>query len=126
LVIKGYQLTDFRKTYASISNLTTFILQTSPVVKSGGWTVDHLDVITAILNPEIDNDNIFMELPDFWPLAGRIVPLNSTLYGLKQALWLWHKHINTLLLSLDFTQSEAYPSLYIGEDILLLLFVDNI
>jgi hypothetical protein len=28
-----------------------------------GWTVDHMDVVTAFLNPKIDRDNIYMGLP---------------------------------------------------------------
>jgi hypothetical protein len=45
---------------------------------------------------------------------------------LKQALRLWHRHINAFLLSLDFTQSEADLNLYLRDDILLLLYVDDI
>jgi hypothetical protein len=28
-----------------------------------GWGVDHMDVVMAFLNPKIDGDNIYMELP---------------------------------------------------------------
>jgi len=28
-----------------------------------GWDVDHMDVVTAFLNPRIDRDNIYMEMP---------------------------------------------------------------
>ena len=28
-----------------------------------GWDVDHMDVVTAFLNPKIDRDNIYMEMP---------------------------------------------------------------
>ncbi|MDQ1487422.1 MAG: hypothetical protein QOJ62_3115 [Actinomycetota bacterium] len=45
---------------------------------------------------------------------------------MKQALRLWHRHINAFLLSLDFTQSEADLNLYLRDDILLLLYVDDI
>jgi len=27
-----------------------------------GWDVDHMDVVTAFLNPRIDPDNIYMEM----------------------------------------------------------------
>jgi len=27
-----------------------------------GWDVDHMDVVTAFLNPRIDRDNIYMEM----------------------------------------------------------------
>jgi hypothetical protein len=28
------------------------------------WEVEHIDVITAFLNPQIDKENIYMTLPD--------------------------------------------------------------
>jgi hypothetical protein len=29
--------------------------------------MDHLDVVTAFLNPEIDDDDIYMTLTEGWP-----------------------------------------------------------
>jgi hypothetical protein len=55
------------------------------------------------------------------------VGLRKALYGLKQAPRLWHNDINTFLLFLGFTQSQADPNLYIRSDgILILLYVDDI
>jgi len=93
--------------------------------------MDHLDVVTAFLNSEIDDDNIYMTLPEGWPegLNARkiIVRLRKALYGLKQAPRLWHDDINAFLLSLGFTQSSADHNLYLRSDgILILLYVDNI
>jgi hypothetical protein len=93
--------------------------------------MDHLDVVTAFLNPKIDDDDIYMTLPEGWP-EGRnapkiIVRLRKALYGLKQAPRLWHNDINAFLLSLGFTQSLADPNLYIRSDgTLILLYVDDI
>jgi len=28
-----------------------------------GWDVDHTDLVTAFINPRIDQDNIYMEMP---------------------------------------------------------------
>jgi len=28
-----------------------------------GWDVDHMDVVMVFLNPKIDRDNIYMEMP---------------------------------------------------------------
>jgi hypothetical protein len=51
--------------------------------------MDHLDVLTAFLNPEIDDDDIYMTLPEGWPEGLNapkiIVKLRKALYGLKQA-----------------------------------------
>jgi hypothetical protein len=92
-------------TYAPVGKLTTFRLLISLAVRDG-WSIDYLDVVTVCLNPEVDDDTIYMELPEGWPFAGSIVRLNKAPYGLKQAPRLWHRHINVFLLSLDFTQSK--------------------
>jgi len=93
--------------------------------------MDHLDVVTAFLNPEINDDDIYMTLlegrPEGLNAPKIIVRLRKALYGLKQAPQLWHDDINAFLLSLGFTQSSADPNLYLRSDgILILLYVDNI
>ena len=87
--------------------------------------IDHMDVVTAFLNPEVDDPDLFMEIPDGWDsgdvsesgpsiAAGSIARLNKALYGLKQAPRLWYKDIDGFLVkSLNFTQSNADPNLYI-------------
>jgi hypothetical protein len=93
--------------------------------------MDHLDVVTAFLNPEIDDNDIYMTLPEGWPEGLNapkiVVRLRKALYSLKQAPRLWHDDINAFLLSLGFTQSSADPNLYLPSyGILILRYVDNI
>jgi len=93
--------------------------------------MDHLDVVTAFLNPEIDDDDIYMTLPEGWPEGLNapkiVVRLRKALYGLKQAPWLWHDDISTILLSFGFTESLADPNVYLRSDgILILLYVNDI
>jgi len=90
-----------------------------------------LDEVTAFLNPEVDDDDIYMTLPEGWPEGLNaptiVVRLKTAHYGLKQAPRLWHNDINTFLLSLEFTQSLADPNLYLRSNgILMLLYVDDI
>jgi hypothetical protein len=89
-------------------------------------------VVTAFLNPEIDHNNLYMELPDGidWVdeciLKRAIVHLLKSLYGLKQSPCLWYQAMNAFLLSLGFKQSSADPNLYVKDRVLLLLYVDDI
>jgi len=130
LVIKGYEQMDFGETYVPIGKLTTFRYLISPIGRYG-WNMDHLDVVTAFLNPEIDDDDIYMTLLEGWSEGLNahkiIVRLRKALYGLEQAPRLWHDDINAFLLSLGFTQCSADPNLYLRSDgILILLYVDDI
>jgi len=60
LVIKGYEQKEginYDETYAPVSKLATFRLLLA-LAAQYGWDVDHMDVVTAFLNPKIDRDNI--------------------------------------------------------------------
>ena len=112
--------------------LTTFRYLITLIGKYGTvCNMDHLDVVTAFLNPEIDDDDIYMTLPEGWPEGLNapkiVIRLRKALYRLKQAPHLWHDDINAFLLSLWFTQSSADPNLYLRSDsILILLSFDDI
>jgi len=90
-----------------------------------------LDVVTAFLNPEDDDDDINRTPPEGWPeglnAPSIVVRIKKALHGLKQAPQLWHNDINTILPSLEFKQSQADHNLSLHNDcILMLLYVDNI
>jgi hypothetical protein len=134
LVIKGYQQTpgiDFAETYAPVSKLSTFRFLLA-ISTAQNWDIHQMDVVTAFLNPPIDNNNVYMSMPpgvetlDERFSKTSIVRLKKALYGLKQAPRLWYEHINSFLLSIGFTQSTADPNLYLMDTTLLLLYVDDI
>jgi len=110
LVIKGYEQKegiDYDETYALVSKMATFRLILA-LATQHGWDVHHMDVMTAFLNPTIDQDNLYMEMPlgIDWLMSSRstsngsasngstsnesissgsILILQKALYGLKQA-----------------------------------------
>jgi hypothetical protein len=101
LVIKGYKQMDYGETYAPVGKLTTFRLLMI-IAARNNWNIDHLDVVTAFLNPDVDDDALIMKLPEGWPhIVGlddypegedsevRVVRLRKPLYCLKQAPHLW-------------------------------------
>jgi len=56
LVIKGYEqkeAIDYNETYAAVSKMATFRLILA-LTAQYSWDVDHMDVVTAFLNPSID------------------------------------------------------------------------
>ena len=95
LVIKGYEQKegiDYDGTYVPVSKMVTFRLLLV-LAAQYGWDVDHMDVVTAFLNPKIDCDNIFKEMPlgIDWLASnerasnGSALILQKALYELKQA-----------------------------------------
>jgi hypothetical protein len=63
LKIKDYEQTDCGETYALVGTLTT-VRNVSSLDAKHGWNIDHLDVVTAFLNSEVDDNNIYMTLPE--------------------------------------------------------------
>jgi len=130
LVIKGYEQTDFGESYAAVGKLAIFRYLIC-LFGRYRWNTDRLDVVTAFLNPEIDDDEIYITLPEKWPTGSHtpliVVRLRNALYGVKHAPRLWHDNINAFLLCLGFTQSSADPNLKLRSDgILILLYVKDI
>ena len=78
-----------------------------------GLSIDHIDVVTAFLNPEVNDPDLYMAILEGWDSSsggrncsefstGSIVRLRKALYGLKQAPRLWYKDIDEFLRSLKF------------------------
>jgi hypothetical protein len=142
LVIKGYEQRrgqDFDETYAPVGKLTTLRYLLGLAAKQR-WSINHMDVATAFLNPTIDRDDVYMALPPGIPRASSdsgvapgipsstsgVVLLRKALYGLKQAPRLWWQLIHSFLVGLGFRQSHADPNLYISDGVHVLLYVDDI
>jgi len=90
-----------------------------------------MDVVTAFLNPRIDRDNIYMEMPlgidwlasngslsnespsNGSESSGSVLILRKALYRLKQVPRLWYEDIDGYLQSIGFRQSAEDPNLYL-------------
>jgi len=129
-VIQGYEQKYFGETYAPVGKLTTFRYLITQVGKHY-WIIDHLDVVTALLNPEVKDDYIYPTQTE-GRLEGLnaptiVVRLKKALYSLKQAPRHWQNYINRFFLCLEFIHSLADPNLSLRSDgILMLLYVNDI
>jgi hypothetical protein len=125
---------DYGETHACIGYLTSIQLLLSLAVQKN-WKLDRFDVITALLNSNVNDNTLFVGLPEGWPKHGprgrpeevTVVRLRKALYGLKQAPHLSYRHINAFVLFLSSIQSEADPNHDIRNlgEMLLLLYVDD-
>ena len=67
----------------------------------------HFDIEQAFVQSDLE-ENVSMRLPQgCGSLSGKIVRLNKSLYGLKQASRQWHAHLTRCLLTLGFVQCLA-------------------
>ena len=64
----------------------------------------HFDVDQALVQSDLEED-VFLRLPKgCGDLSGKVVRLNKSLYGLKQASRTWHAHLTKSLKKLGFEQ----------------------
>jgi hypothetical protein len=91
-----------------------------------------MDVKTAFLNGVIEEE-VYIEQPQDFVIHGKeshVCKLKKALYGLKQAPRAWYARIDSYLMSLGFTKSDADPNLYYkvedGCPLILVLYVDDL
>jgi hypothetical protein len=133
LVAKGYtqkEGEDFFDTYSPVARLTTIRVLLS-LAASHGLLVHQMDIKTAFLNGELDEE-IYMEQPDGFVLQGqerKVCKLKKSLYGLKQAPKQWHEKFERTLTSVGFVVNEADKCVYYrhggGEGVVLCLTPRN-
>ena len=137
VVIKGYEQiegADFGETYAPVAKLVSFCLLLA-IAARYNWLVHHMDVVTAFLNPLVEED-IYMEAPEgiewlepSWSAENHLIcKLKKSLYGLKQAPRLWYKHIDAFLQELEFVSTDSDSNIYISSayTMMILLYVDDL
>jgi hypothetical protein len=116
-VALGYrqkQGVDFTETFAPVGNFGSIRLLLA-LAASRGWDTGHLDVKTAFLHGEIDQDNIYVKQPQGFVIKGKedfVLRLKRSLYGIRQAPRIWWKTIHEKLIQLGFMRSKRDPCLY--------------
>lgn len=87
LLAKGYaqeQGIDYEEVYAPVTGIETVHLLLALSAKNN-WQVHHLDVKTAFLNGEI-NEDVYVSQPEGYKKQGRenlVYKLSKALYGLR-------------------------------------------
>ena len=132
-VVKGYMQRegiDFNEVFAPTSKHTTFRALVS-IVASNNLELHQLDIKTAFLNGDIDEDIYITQPPGYEQGgSGLVCYLKKSLYGLRQAPRAWHIKLDGQLTELGATASDSDPGLYTivinSELVYLLIFVDDI
>ena len=124
---KGF---DYGKTFSPVAKMTS-IRVILAVAAHAGWTIHQMDVNSAYLNGEIDQDILMSQPPGFRDLdfPNFLCLLGKSLYGIKQAGRLWYAVIKAFLLKIRFRQSDADPCVFIRTTeegtVIIGLYVDD-
>jgi len=136
IVAKGFRQihgVDYHETFAPVVSLTAVRFFLS-IVAHKDFECDQMDVVTAFLNGDIDEE-IYMDVPAGFKDPKRpnlVCKLLKALYGLKQAPRMWNAKIDGFLVEgLGFFSSPNEPCVYIkrvrGNVVMIIvLYVDDI
>ena len=94
---------DFSETFGpTVSSSCVRLL--SAIACEGDLDLCHFDVDQAFVQSGLEED-VLLRLPKGWnDLSGKVVRLNKSLYGLKQASRAWHAPLTICLKRLGFEQ----------------------
>ncbi|KAH9409194.1 hypothetical protein TYRP_023714, partial [Tyrophagus putrescentiae] len=119
---------DYTETFAATAGATT-IRTFLTVSKMQGMKIHQIDIKTAFLNGEVDEEIYVCPPPPFYS-QGKVWKLKKALYGLKQAPRCWAAKLGEILSCMDFYPVKSEPCVFVrnvsGELCYLLTYVDDI
>lgn len=130
LVARGFQQRegiDYNETFATVVKPVTYRLLFALTVLLG-WDVQQLDVVTAFLNGELEEEVFLRPPPGISIPKGKVLRCRKALYGLKQASRSWYVKFVQKMQSIGWKVSEFDPCLFIHKDYssFLTIHVDDI
>jgi Reverse transcriptase (RNA-dependent DNA polymerase). len=117
---------DYFDTYASVVQWSTIRLVLTLALKHG-WSTHQVDYTNAFAQAEIQEE-VYIEPPRGF--AGRdgadkVLKLLKSLYGLKQAPKTFFEKLRARLLERGFTASEIDPCLFMKNNMICVVYVDD-
>ena len=134
LVAKGYVQElgiDFDEVFAPVARIETIRLLIG-LAAARGWEIHHLDVKTAFLHGEL-NEDVYVSQPEGFEKKGeehKVYKLSKALYGLRQAPRAWNTKLDQILKGLDFKKCSKESSVYRKEEgkqlLIVAIYVDDL
>ncbi|GKD48245.1 retrovirus-related pol polyprotein from transposon TNT 1-94, partial [Tanacetum coccineum] len=122
---------DFEESFAPVARIEVIRIFIANAA-SKNMTIYQMDVKTAFLNGELEEEDYVSQLEGFVDPdhPTHVYHLKKTLYGLKQAPMAWYNTLSRFLLDNKFSKGVVDPTLFtrkIGKHILLVqIYVDDI
>lgn len=134
LVAKGYVQRhgiDFDEVFAPVARIET-VRVIIALAASNGWEIHHLDVKTAFLHGDL-NEEVYVTQPEGFKVKGnedKVYRLHKALYGLRQAPRAWNVKLKSILKELNFAKCSKEPSLFKkkirGRCLFVAVYVDDL
>lgn len=117
---------DYFEKYSPVVSWSTVRMMLC-VAASQGLATRQVDFSNAFVQAKLSED-VYIETPKGFEADGdkpAVLKLNKSLYGLVQAPMCWGNHLKAALERRGFRQSTSDPCLYVGDDMMVLTYVDD-
>lgn len=117
---------DYFETYAPVVQWSTVRLLLT-LILSNNWTTKQVDYTNAFAQAEL-NENVYIEPPKGFARKDKkdmVLKLLKSLYGLKQAPRTFFEKLKEGLLERGFTQSILDPCLFMKNNMMCVVYVDD-
>jgi hypothetical protein len=122
---------DYDEVFAPVARLETVRILLA-LAAYGDWELHHMDVKSAFLNGDLQEQVYVHQPPGFTDAAhsDKVLRLNKALYGLKQAPRAWNARLDLELKKMGFQRSIVEHAVYkrgTGDSLLLIgVYVDDL
>lgn len=117
---------DFFDTYAPVVQWSTIRLLLTLILHSN-WVTKQVDYTNAFAQAKL-KEQVFIEPPKGFSIPGgadKVLRLNTSLYGLRQAPATFFEKLRDGLMERGFTQSQHDPCLFMKKDLICVVYVDD-
>ncbi len=118
---------DFDETFASVVKLISYkTLMTISIIRE--LQIRHMNVVIAFLYELLDEDVYVIQshMFEFEKNEDLVCKLKRALYDLKQTSKMWYDIIHKFLIDLEFKRSSFDHSVFIKDEIFLIMYVDDL
>jgi hypothetical protein len=123
---------DYVEVFAPVARIETIRLIIALAAKCG-WKVHHMDVKSAFLNVDLEEEVYVQHPPGFVVEngSGKVLKLRKALYGLRQAPRAWNAQLDKELLQLGFVKNPHEHVVYrrsdgSGDFLIVGVYVDDL
>ena len=119
---------DYYESYAPVASWTTIRMLLCLSVNQG-WFTKQVDFSNAFVQAKL-TEEVYVSVPKGFASEEAnnekvVMKLNRSLYGLVQAPLCWFEHLTKGLERQNLKPSKHDPCLYLGKDIMVIIYVDN-
>lgn len=130
LVVRGFSQqhrVDYNETYALMLKFETFRTLLA-IAAVEDLELHQMNIKNVYLASELEEQDLYMQVPEGLKVEGKVCKLNKDLYDLKQASRVWNKVIKKTLSGMKFYSIDRDSNVFVNSErnVIIALYVDDL